>query len=164
MPGNKYYTHVAPKLEYIKQMARDGLIDKDIAYNLGVAESTFNGYKKIHPDLLESLTEGKQVADARVESALYRKALGFKETVKKAIKCKEVLYDNGKRISETEHIVYVDEEVYIPPDTTAQIFWLKNRRPDKWKDKQEVEVGGNLEVETNKLNSILDQLKKAKAD
>ncbi len=68
-----------------------------------------------------------------------QKALGFKDTVRKAIKCKEVIYDNGKRISEKEHIEYADEEIYVPPDTTAAIFWLKNRKPEEWRDKRHVE-------------------------
>lgn len=44
-------------------------------------------------------------------------------------------YDAGVTIE--EHIEYVDEQMYIPPNVTAQIFWLKNRKPDQWKDKRE---------------------------
>ncbi len=53
-------------------------------------------------------------------------------------------YDCGKRVSEKEHIEYADEEIYIPPDTTAQIFWLKNRKPEEWRDKKDVAVEGNM--------------------
>ena len=49
-------------------------------------------------------------------------------------------YDNGRRELEKEEVVMVDEEVYVPPDTASIVFWLKNRRPDKWRDKQNVEV------------------------
>ena len=65
----------------------------------------------------------------------------------KPIKVKEVLYENGKRISEKEHIEYADEEIYIPPDTTAQIFWLKNRKPEEWRDKRQVEE--KVEIESD---------------
>jgi hypothetical protein len=65
---------------------------------------------------------------------------------------KRALYDpeTGKKYAEEEYIEYVEEEVYIPPDTAADIFWLKNRCPDKWRDKieqqQEISVDENSGV------------------
>ena len=70
----------------------------------------------------------------------------MKKTVQKPIKLKEIKYDNGKRVSENERIEYAEEEVFIPPDTTAQIFWLKNRRPDKWRDKQKDDTDKRITV------------------
>lgn len=117
--------------------ARDGLTDEQIAHNMGISRKTLAEWKKKYGDIGDTLKRGKEIVDIQVENALLKKALGIKETVKKAVKVKEVKYDEGKRVSEKEHIEYVDEEVFVPPDTTAQIFWLKNRQPDKWRDKVE---------------------------
>lgn len=73
--------------------------------------------------------------DIEVENAMLKSALGYTVTVKKPIKVKEVKQKVGEGRIETERIEYAEEEVYIPPNSTAQIFWLKNRRPDKWRDK-----------------------------
>ncbi len=119
--------------------ARDGLTDEQIAEKMDIRTSTLYEWKNKYSEISEALKKGKEVVDTEVENALLQKALGITKTVTKPIKVKEVLYDNGKRISEKEHIEYADEEIYIPPDTTAQIFWLKNRKPDKWRDKQKKE-------------------------
>lgn len=140
MPGDKYKTHVEPKLDYITQMAREGLIEKDIAHNLGVSESTFCGYKKKHPELVEALMEGKEVADARVESALYKRATGYTYD--------EITYEDGV---ETKRITK-----HLAPDVTAGIFWLKNRRPDRWRDVKQVDHEGSIEI-TNPLVDLTEE-------
>ena len=117
--------------------ARDGLTDEQIAENLDISVASFYNYKNEHLEFLESLKKGKEVADYEVENALFKKALGYNAKIKKAFKVKEVLYENGKRLKETERIEYAEDEVHIPADTTAQIFWLKNRKPNTWRDKQE---------------------------
>lgn len=117
--------------------ARDGLTDEQIAEKLDISVASFYNYKNEHLEFLESLKKGKEVADYEVENALFKKALGYNAKIKKAFKVKEVLYENGKRLKETERIEYAEDEVHIPADTTAQIFWLKNRKPNTWRDKQE---------------------------
>ena len=117
--------------------ARDGLTDEQIAEKLDISVASFYNYKNEHLEFLESLKKGKEVADYEVENALFKKALGYNAKIKKAFKVKEVLYENGKRLKETERIEYAEDEVHIPADTTAQIFWLKNRKPNVWRDKQE---------------------------
>ena len=139
--------------------ARDGLTDEQIAENLDISVASFYNYKNEHLEFLESLKKGKEVADYEVENALFKKALGYNAKVKKAFKVKEILYENGKRLKETERIEYAEDEVHIPADTTAQIFWLKNRKPNTWRDKQELEHKAN--------NGILDEMTeyfKKKAD
>lgn len=131
----------------LEAWARDGLTDEQIANNAGIVVSTLYEWKKRYSEISDALKKGKEVVDIEVENALLSKAKGISRTVKKAIKVKEVIYDNGKRKSEKEHVEYVDEEIYIPPDTTAQIFWLKNRRPDKWRDKW-----GNSNDKTGDVN------------
>lgn len=117
----KYDTHVEPRLIEIEGWARDGLIDEQIAKNLGVAYSTFKVYKDKHSALSATLKKGKEVIDREVENALLKKALGYKEVLRKT-----------KVLNDGELISYL-EEVSYPGDTTAQIFWLKNRKPAEWK-------------------------------
>ena len=124
----------------IQGWARDGLIEKQIAKNMGVAESTLRNWKNMYPDIGEALRKGKEVVDRIVENALYKSAIGFMQKIKKPVRIKEVEYDpkTGKKIRESEKWVQVEEEVYIPPQVTAQIFWLKNRKPDQWREKNDL--------------------------
>lgn len=107
--------------------ARDGLSDKQIAKNIGISVSTLCEWKNRFPELSEAIKKGKRPVDVQVENALYRSALGFKQTVRKPIKL--------RRKDGSEYIEYGEEEVYIVPNITAQIFWLKNRKPEFWRDK-----------------------------
>ena len=71
------------------------------------------------------------------------------------IPCKKVFDDKLNEIEETEEIVEHEEEMHIPADTTAQIFWLKNRRPKEWRERVEVET--NTE-ELNKVTELLNKI------
>lgn len=128
----------------IEGWARDGLTDKQIAHNMNIAESTLHEWKNKYSVLSESLKRGKEVVDRQVENALLKRALGyeFKETTQE-------LTEDGMRVTK----VITKQQA---PDTTAQIFWLKNRKPQEWRDKQETEISGH--ITTNKLDSILEQL------
>lgn len=124
----------------IEGWAREGLIDKEIAQKMNVSEPTLNNYKKKYPEIKEALRKGKELVDIEVENALLKKALGYNVEVQKAFKIKDIIYnENGRKISETERIEYAKEEVHVPADTTAQIFWLKNRKKAQWRDKVEYE-------------------------
>lgn len=137
----------------VRGWAKDGLTDEQIAKNLGIAVDTFYRYKNKYSEFSEVLKKGKEVSDYEVENALYNKAMGYNTKVKKAFKVKNVEYDDyGKKIREYEEIVLAEEEIHIPADTTAQIFWLKNRKSNKWKDKRE------NESDDTKLNEVLDKL------
>lgn len=153
MAKGKYeYWLSADGLLLLRAWARDGLTDDQIADNIGIARSTLSEWKNRFPDISDALKKGKEVVDIQVENALLQKALGITKTVKKPIKVKEVIYDNGKRARETESIEYADEEIYIPPDTIALIFWLKNRKPDVWRDKRDVSLDGSMNM---KLEDVL---------
>ena len=117
--------------------ARDGLTDEQIAKNMGISKATLYRWKDKYCDICDALKKGKEIVDIEVENALYKKATGYTVEVTKPIKLKEVKYENGRKVSEKEYIEMATEEVYIPPETAAQVFWLKNRRPDKWRDKVE---------------------------
>lgn len=138
---SKYTEWLTPDgLLRIEGWARDGLSLAQIAHNVGVADSTFRRWKEENEALSAAIKRGNAPVDLEVENAMLKSALGHKETVRKAIKVKTEKQKVGEGKIVEEHIEYVDEEVYIPPQVVAQIFWLKNRRPDKWKDKVEQTV------------------------
>ena len=124
----------------VKGWARDGLIDEQIAHNMGIAYSTFREWVDRFPALAAALKEGKAPVDLEVENALLKSALGYTVTLRKPIKVRTRKQLKDKGLIEEEHIEYVEEEVHIPAQTTAQIFWLKNRKPKEWRDKRETEI------------------------
>ena len=107
-----------------------GATDADLAAAFNVSRVTINAWKKKHPDFLYSLKRGKLVADAKVAECLYRRATGYDAPAVK------IFIHNGKIVEHkyTEH---------IPPDVTAQIFWLKNRQPAQFREKPAVVVAVN---------------------
>lgn len=121
---SKYDTHVKPYLDEIQGWAMSGLTDEQIAMNLDIAVSTIYEYKKKYPEFSEALKKGKDIADAQVVNALFKTATGF------------TYYE------ETTNTMgdVVQIQKYAKPNTTAQIFWLKNRQSDKWRDKTEVKA------------------------
>ena len=120
--------------EKIKKLAEFGFIDTQLAELFGVNESTITRWKKASPELMRVLKEGKGIADARVVRSLYERATGYEH--------QEMHISNYQGvITETKIIKH------YPPDSTAMIFWLKNRQPDKWRDKQEIDFTKPLQVE-----------------
>ena len=125
-------------LTLLKGWARDGLTDEQIANNCGIRRQTLYEWKKKYSDINDTLKKSKSIVDYEVENSLLKKAFGYNAKVLKHIKVKKVDYnDDGYKVNEHEEIVEVYDEVHIPADTTAQIFWLKNRKPDKWREKQQ---------------------------
>ncbi len=124
------------KDEYLIQVKRLCLLgakDKEIAEFFNIAESTLNNWKKTIPAFMESIRAGKEDADANVTESLYKRALGYTVT-----ETKEEDGTNGKKSTvATKH---------IPGDTSSAIFWLKNRQPERWRDK----------VHTDNVNRNLD--------
>lgn len=112
-------------LEIIAGWARRGLTDADISHNIGISVRTLIDWKRKYPAINACLKNSKDLADTIVENALFRKATGYKT--------KEVSY---KADSDGNLVPVSAVEKEVPPDTTAQIFWLKNRRPDLWRDRR----------------------------
>lgn len=126
------------KKEYAKQaykLCLLGATDKDMADFFEVCEATINNWKHDYPEFLESLKKGKQIADANVAEKLYHRATGYEH---KDIKFATYEGEITDSVEYTKHYA---------PDTTAAIFWLKNRQSGKWRDKQEIQHSG--EVDTN---------------
>jgi hypothetical protein len=129
------------KLILVQGWARDGLTNEQIAHNLGIAVGTLYEWKKEFPEFDEALKKGKEVVDREVENALLKRTQGYTVELRKTFKVKVTDYDtNGRKVRETEELQTGVDEVYVAPDTTAQIFWLKNRKPAEWRDRQGVDI------------------------
>lgn len=139
MAKGKYEKWLEPdNLLRIGAWARDGLTDQQIAQNMGISRSTLNEWKTKHSDISDTLKRDKELADIMVENALFKKARGYTVKVKKHYKIKTVTYnEQGKKIKESEELVGAFDEVHIPADTTAQIYYLNNRRPDRWRNRRD---------------------------
>lgn len=146
MAKGKYREWLEPEgLLKIEGWARDGLTDEQIANNIGISVSCLNNWKNKYVEILESLKRGKEVIDRQVENALLKRALGYEYT--------ETTREYIPELDEMKTTKKVTKQV--APDTTAQIFWLKNRKPDKWRDKQEYEDRTAID----KLDGILKELR-----
>ena len=117
---------------------------------MGVAYSTFNVWKEKYSAISEALKKGKRVIDLEIENALVKNALGFHYEEEKTY-IEEV---DGKRKIKRETI-----KRYARPDTTAQIIWLKNRKPDRWRDKPTEEDRAEQLARTGKLIAQTETLK-----
>ncbi|WP_339233841.1 helix-turn-helix domain-containing protein [Oceanobacillus sp. FSL W7-1281] len=131
----------------IEGWARDGLTDEQIAHNIGVKRQTLYEWIKRFPVISDTLKRGKEVIDRQVENALLKRALGYKYD--------EVTYEFDK---ETKRVTKE-----VQPDTTAQIFWLKNRKPNEWRDKQDIEHSGNMNVNNAFSELTTEELRKLAA-
>lgn len=144
----KWKRWIAPEgLELIRGWARAGLTDEDMARNMRISVSTFYDWQKRFPEFSESLKINKDIADFKVENALYQKACGM--IVEETVLTMTTDPITGKILKNTR-----TTKRHIPPDTLAAIFWLKNRQPKFWRDKQEVELSGTV--------GIADDLRKAR--
>jgi hypothetical protein len=119
-----------------------GATNKMLAGYFNVVEGTIQKWCKVHYDFAEAVARGKKMADMEVAHSLYQSSLDRIVTLRQAVKCKEVYYDdNGKRV-EKERVEVVTVEKHIPGDYRAQQFWLRNRAPEHWGFKHD--DSGNL--------------------
>lgn len=141
----------------IEGWARDGMTDDQVAHNMGITRKTLYVWCEKYSDICNALKKGKEVADREVESALYRRAIGYR--VKKQVRELQLNRKTGKR----EMVVTKETEEEVAPDVTAAIFWLKNRKPEEWRDKRDVNIGG-IEEDQKKVDDVLRQLKAVGGD
>ena len=124
-----------------------GWTDEKIAREvIGITPQTLCEWKNRFPELAEAIKGGRQRPLAKVVEALQFNCLGGKVTLKKVAMKKTVEYENGKRLREVTEPIEVEEEVYVKPDTIAQIFYLKNRDSSNWRDKVQQEITTALPV------------------
>lgn len=136
---SKYDPVITPVLG--RALAREGHTDEEIAIRLEppVSVATMNRWKVEHPEFRESLNEGKAIIDARVEEGLLQRALGYTVT---ETRLEAKADDSGKPMRGGKVIKTTRQ---VSPDTTACIYWLKNRRPDKWRDRNGFAVEASQE-------------------
>lgn len=136
MAAGKYADWLEPEgLGLLTAWAREGLDYQQMADNMGVSASTFRLWREKYPAISAAVKHGRAHAVAEVENALHRRAVGYTVEVRRAIKLRRVEYDpqTQRKIREYEELATGIEEQHVPPDTTAQIFYLTNRKPEDWK-------------------------------
>ena len=131
----------------LESWARDGLTDEQLAERMNITPSTLYEWKKRYSEISETLKKGKEIVDIQVENALLKRALGYSY---EEVKIEETT-DGEKVTTTTKEVI---------PDTTAQIFWLKNRRPDRWRDKQDMELSGEVKTTNPYAGLTTDELRK----
>lgn len=141
------------KQEYANQaykLCLLGATDKSLADFFEVDEATINRWKDAHKEFCESLKRGKQIADATVAEKLYNRAIGYQHP--------EIITASFQgQITDTLEVVK-----HYPPDTTAGIFWLKNRQSQQWRDRNQTEISG---VDGSPLQVVFSPaMKKENAD
>lgn len=122
----KYSKKIRDKIEVL---ARKGFTDVEISKMIDITEVTLHNWKKKYPDFFESLKSWKLIPDAEVERSLFERACGYEHPETK------FHYDTtaGKWVS-------CDTTKHYAPDPTSMIFWLKNRKPDVWRDKKDLDL------------------------
>lgn len=120
--------------ETFLRLIKEGKTEAQIAAIVGVCEKTLSNWKGKHAELLHAVRESKLAADELVEASLYHRALGYSHAEEK------IFCDKGD--------IFTHETIkHYPPDTTAAMFWLRNRQPDRWKEKTEGDVNVNMTVD-----------------
>lgn len=140
MAKAKYDPNTFPLLA--EQYARQGLIDTQIAKNLGISTASLYNYQKDHIEFLEALTRGKRPANIEVENALKKTATGYSY---------EELHEEGTvSIVDNEEVFVVTRRKRVTKEVQgnvkAQETWLFNRNPERWKDHSKLEVTGSADT------------------
>lgn len=120
--------------EQVTKLCRLGAKDKEIANFFDVCEATLNVWKKKEPEFMESMKEGKEVADLTIADSLFNRAKGYKH----------------EAVHFTTHEGEVKETKYMkhyPPDVQSMRLWLINRRPDLFRDKSEIDHNVSVSLE-----------------
>ncbi|WP_404335836.1 helix-turn-helix domain-containing protein [Planococcus rifietoensis] len=187
MAKGKYLEWITEEgLALLSGWARDGLTDEQIAHNIGISRSTLNEWKKRYPDISDTLKRGKEVVDRIIENAMIKNATGYdyeevtyvtvemgREEHDELVDAKldefDEQYPDASReerlsfiasIPKTKEVVSKRVTKHKSPETLAQIFWLKNRMPDQWRDKQEINHSGGLDNKLDLTGLSVEELRK----
>ena len=154
MAISQYEIKVKPKLPLIAKWCRSGFTDKEIWNRLGIEKSSYYGYQNKFPEFRDTVHKNKEYCDAEVENQFYKNCIGYEYKEQTLSTKKEVIYENGKRVKEISEPVIVEVSKFKPSETNAVKFWLQNRDPENWKDKQEIDLG-NKDDKPFKLEDVL---------
>lgn len=147
---SKYETNVQPRLLEIAAWCRDGLDDRQIAEKLGISHESFYKYKRENTEFADTLKETKEIADIKVENSLNKNANGYDYEEETVVMKKEVIYKDGKKVKEVTYPEVITLTKHKEAETKAQMFWLQNRKPEKWRNQSQVEL------KVSKLEDILN--------
>ena len=154
MAKGKYEYWLTPEGQaLLAGWARAGLTEEQISHNMGINRTTLYEWKAKYPDISNTLKKGKEVVDLEVENALLKRALGYDYEEK----TEELRVD--RKTGKKKMVVTRSIHKHAPPDITALIFWLKNRMPDRWKDKQAAVEIGLDDGANEKIKNFLDAIK-----
>lgn len=129
--------------------ARDGLTDAQIAENMGIHPMTLSKWKSKYEVINLALKKTKEIADREVENALKKSAEGYyieEETWERQF---------NSKLGDWEMVLTKKQRKHVPPSNVAQIFWLKNRRPEFWRDKVEKHVSANVSANTKTIAELI---------
>lgn len=143
MNNGKYkYWLKDENLAKVTKWAKEGLFDCQIAEKMGISKQTFYDWLKKYPEFTDAIKKGKEIADKEIVNALYKRALGYSY---KEVKEEYITDNNGvikdKDGESTKEVTVTHKSE--PPNTAALIYWLNNRRPDEWSNKQETKITGD---------------------
>lgn len=139
---SKYKDWLEPDgLLKLEAWARDGLIDEQIAKNMGISRNTLQKWRKKFEPIATAIKRGKVVVDIEVENALLKRAMGY-------------TYEEVKTEETDSYTKVTRIKKHMAPDVTAQIYWLKNRKPEQWREKQNVAT----ETTEDKVKTYMTQL------
>ena len=133
MPAGRPTDYKDEYAEEAKKLCEYGLTDAQMAEFFGVSIPTFNAWKGKHPEFLKSLKAGKEIADDLVVRSLYQRAVGYD-------------YHEDKIFNNQGEELIVPTIKHQPADVSAIKLWLVNRRGDEWKDKQDVNHSGSIDI------------------
>lgn len=152
--------HTDRNLQIVKSWARKGWTNEEIADKIGIVMSTFYEWQKKHPEFSEALSESREYCVAVVENAVYERSKGIRTTTKSSRTITVLTKDaDGNTEGVKKTTIEVEHEVFVPPNPAAQKFFLTNRAPDDWSNKQQTELAGNLNIDTK--TTAADKLKEA---
>lgn len=154
MATSQYEKKVRPKLPLIAKWCRSGLTDKEIWNRLDIEKSSYYAYQNKFPEFKETVHKNKEFCDAEVENQFYKNCLGYEYVEQTVSTKKEVIYEDGKRVREISEPVVIDLVKHKPSETNAAKFWLQNRDPENWKEKQQIDLG-NKDDKPFKLEDVI---------
>ncbi len=159
MAKGKYHEWLKPEgLTRIQGWAMDGLTIEEIAAQIRINPDTLYTWMNRFPEISDAIKNNKDVADRLVEQALFNKALG---------RCKvtETVKERRLNVKTGEYELVVVKETIkgVPPDVAAQVFWLKNRKPNTWRDKREVETEAHVTA-FDQVSEVTAQILQADED
>lgn len=152
--GN-YDKKVLPNFTLIRAWKRDDISDIEICERLGIKKSAFYEYQRKYPEFKELLHYDREMTDAIVENKALDNAMGYYYEEEQVVMEKEIHYDDmGKKVLETSKPVVIKVRKQKLPEQQAAQWWLKNRMPGKWRDKQELDLG-NTDGRPFKLEDVI---------